>query len=89
MSWRIDFSPASLKFLSQNNLDENLILEKIGLALKRVQGERVNIDIKKLKGEWQGFYRIRSGKLRVIVEFQFSLQRVYIEVIDWRGSVYK
>ena len=76
MSWRIDFSPASLKFLSQNNLDENLILEKIGLALKRVQGERVNIDIKKLKGEWQGFYRIRSGKLRVIVEFQFSLQRV-------------
>ena len=83
MSWRIDFSPASLKFLSQNNLDEDLILEKIGLALRRVQGEHVNVDIKKLKGEWQGFYRIRSGKLRAIVEFQFSLQRVYIEVIDW------
>ena len=54
MSWRIDFSPASLKFLSRNNLTEDLILEKIGLALRRLQGEDAHVDIKKLKGEWRG-----------------------------------
>ena len=49
MSWRIDFSSDSLKFLSQNNLNEELILEKIRLALRRLQGENINVDIKKLR----------------------------------------
>jgi mRNA interferase RelE/StbE len=89
MSWRVDFSSRALKFLKQNNLNENVALEKIQMALRKFQGEDVNLDIIKLKGEWRGFYRIRSGRFRIIVEFRFDLQRVFIEVIDWRGSVYK
>ena len=89
MSWKVDFSPRALKFLYQNNMNEDVILEKVSLALKKFQGENVNIDIKKLKGEWLGFYRIRSAKLRIIVEVQFDLQRAYIEAIDWRGNIYK
>lgn len=89
MSWKVDFSSSSLKFLSENNLREDFILEKLKFALRRFQGEDVNIDIRKLKGEWQGFYGIRSGRLRIVVEFQFDLQRAYIEAIDWRGNVYK
>ncbi|HEY4611606.1 MAG TPA: type II toxin-antitoxin system RelE/ParE family toxin [Bacteroidota bacterium] len=89
MSWKVDFSPRALKFLYQNNMNEDVILEKVSLALKKFQGEDVNIDIKKLKGEWLGFYRIRSAKLRIIVEVQFDLQRAYIEAIDWRGNIYK
>ena len=89
MKWRIDFSKDSLKFLEKNNLQENFVIDKIKLALRKFKGEDININIKKLRGEWEGFYRIRVGKLRIIFEFQFKNYRVYIEEIDWRGSAYK
>ena len=89
MSWCIDFSSDALKFLAQNNLKENFIIDKIKLALRKFKGEDVNIDIKKLRGKWEGFYRIRFGKLRIIAEFQFEYCRAYIDKIDWRGNIYK
>jgi hypothetical protein len=88
MKWHIGFSADSLKFIKKNNLDEDFAIEKILLALRKFKGEDTNIDIKRLGGEWQGFYRIRSGKLRIIAEFQFEKCRAYIENIDWRGNVY-
>jgi len=89
MNWQIDFSINSLKFLKKNNLKENFIIEEIKLVLRKFKGENININVKKLKGEWKGFYRIRSGKIRIIAEFQFEQNRVYIEEIDWRGNIYK
>ena len=89
MSWEVSFSARSLKFLEQKNIEEDFILSEIRLALKRFRGEEVNVDIKRLKGAWEGFHRIRSGKLRIIAEFDFRMKRVYIEAIDWRGNVYK
>ena len=89
MNWQIDFSINSLKFLKKNNLKENFIIEEIKLVLRKFKGENININVKKLKGEWKGFYRIRSGKIRIIAEFQFEQNRVYLEEIDWRGNIYK
>lgn len=89
MNWRIDFSAPSLKFLKRNHLEENFIIEKIKFTLRKFNGENINIDVKKISGEWEGFYRIRSGRLRIIAEFQFERNQVYIEEIDWRGGVYK
>ena len=89
MNWRIDFSSNSLKFLIHNNLKEDFVIDKIKIVLRKFNGEDINIDIKKLRGEWEGFYRIRSGRLRIILEFQFEYYRVYVEEIDWRGSAYK
>ncbi len=89
MNWRIDFSPSSLKFLKKNNLEENFVIDKIQFTLRKFKGENVNINVKKLSGEWEGFHRIRSGRLRIIVEFQFEQNRAYIEEIDWRGNVSK
>jgi len=89
MTWRIGFSKDSLKFLAKNNLSEGFIIEKIKLAIKKFQGEDINVDIKKLRAKWEGFYRVRIGKLRIIAEFQFDNYRIYIEQIDWRGRVYK
>ena len=88
MNWHVGFSADSLKFIEKNNLKEDFVIEKIRIALQKFKGEDVNLDIKKLGGEWQGFYRIRSGKLRIIVEFQFEHHRANIENIDWRGNVY-
>ena len=89
MSWRIDFSAGSLKFIKQNNLEEFFVIEKIKLALRKFEGENINVNIKKLGGKWEGFYRIRAGRLRIIIEFNFENKRAFIEVIDWRGNVYK
>ncbi|OHA71407.1 MAG: hypothetical protein A3H01_01365 [Candidatus Wildermuthbacteria bacterium RIFCSPLOWO2_12_FULL_40_9] len=89
MNWKIDFSASSLKFLKQNNLEEHFIIDKIKLALRKFKGENININLKKLSGEWEGFYRIRSGRMRIIIEFQFRKNRAHIEEIDWRGNVYK
>ncbi len=89
MNWRIDFSRNASKFLEQNNLKEDFIIDKIKLILRKFNGEDINIDIKKLGGKWEGFYRIRSGKLRIITEFQFERYRAHIEEIDWLGGVYK
>ena len=36
-----------------------------------------------------GFYRVRSGKIRIIVEFQFERNYAFVEEVDWRGNVYK
>lgn len=75
--------------MAANHVAVEKINALIVKALKRFSGEDVNVDIVKLGGVWAGFYRIRSGKVRIIAEFDFDERRVYIEKIDWRGSAYK
>lgn len=89
MKWQIGFSKNSLRFLKANHIEEIFVIEKIKNTLRKFNGENINIDIKKLKGEWEGFYRIRDGKTRIIVEFNFDEYLVHIEEIDWRGNSYK
>jgi len=89
MSWRINFSVDSVKFMQQNNVEEGFIFDKISMVVRKFKGERVNIDVKKLSGEWEGFYRIRVGKMRIIIDLKFSNRFAYVERIDWRGNVYK
>lgn len=89
MMWGVDFSPRAIAFLAKNRLGEEIVLEKIHLAVKKFHGEVVGVDIKKTKGRWAGFYRIRSGKLRIIASFHFTIQRVFVDVVDWRGNAYK
>lgn len=89
MNWDIAFSKQAEKFLEKNTVSRKDIFELIRSALKKFKGEKVNIDVKKLKGEWEGFHRIRKGKARVIAEFRFDNFSVFVEVIDWRGEVYK
>jgi len=89
MNWQISLSKDAEKFLAKNKLPKENIFEIIHKSIKKLQGEDVNVDIKKLKGEWQGFYRGRVGKIRLIAEFDFDNHLVFIENIDYRGGVYK
>ena len=89
MNWRVDFSPDAAKFLRRNRVEDEEVTELIVHVLRKFRGEDVNVHVKKLGGKWEGFYRIRPGKLRIIVEFQFERYRAYIERVDWRGGVYK
>lgn len=89
MSWAVSFSKEAEKFLSRNHSKKEEIFEVVAKSVKKLQGENVNIDIKKLKGKWQGFYRSRVGKIRVIIEFNFDDSAAFVENIDFRGNVYK
>ncbi|OGF51588.1 hypothetical protein A3I27_04615 [Candidatus Giovannonibacteria bacterium RIFCSPLOWO2_02_FULL_43_11b] len=87
--WRIDFSARSEKFLKQNRIPKDDILELLSLSIKKFQGEKVNIDIKKMKEKWDEFHRIRKGEIRIIAKFNFDNSSIFIDVIDWRGGAYK
>ncbi|OFY67039.1 MAG: hypothetical protein A3H98_08965 [Bacteroidetes bacterium RIFCSPLOWO2_02_FULL_36_8] len=58
-------------------------------SIKKLQGENTNVDLRKMKGEWDGFFRIRTGKIRIIFKINFPIKQIYIDQIDYRGDVYK
>ena len=89
MILRVDFSHQADKFINRNRVPQEEIFSLIKVAIQKFRGEDINVDIKKLNGKWEGFHRIRKGKLRIIVEFNFDDSVVFVEVIDWRGSAYK
>ena len=93
MEWRIKYSSDSEKFISLNEISRNDVRNLIVRALLKFKGERVNIDIKKLRGKWEGFYRIRKyrirkGNLRIIVSIDFKNRNILVYSIDFRGSIY-
>ena len=53
MNWQIDFSKNALRFLEINKISHSEITDSIAKAIKKFQGEDINIDIVKLKGIWQ------------------------------------
>ena len=89
MKWTILLSRLASEFLKHAKISEEEVFDCIRKSLLKFQGGNVNIDIKKLQGVWDGFYRIRKGKIRLIAEFNFDVRSVFIEQIDWRGNVYK
>jgi len=46
-------------------------------------------NIKKLSGELKGSYRLRTGDMRIIYSVDEEQNIVYIEVIGFRGDIYK
>jgi len=82
------------KFFSKNS--DTLSKEKsneliIKAVRKIVLNENTNIDLKKLKGELQSYYRIRQGKFRILFELNNNqiIISAIVNDIDFRGDVYK
>jgi mRNA interferase RelE/StbE len=87
MKWEIGFSREAEKFLKRKSIRPEVVAE-ITKFLKRMKGKQISVDVKKLKGDWQGFYRIRKGELRIIFELDFDEHLIYIARVDHRGGVY-
>jgi mRNA interferase RelE/StbE len=90
----VKFRKQAIKFLQKANPED----------LARIQGQLrqlliiieeqsiipiTDLDIKKMKGEWEGFYRLRVGKIRVIFTVSLDSADVEIYTIGVRGDVYK
>ena len=45
--------------------------------------------LKSLSGELQGSYRMRVGDIRIVYSIDEAAKTVFVEVIGFRGDVYK
>jgi mRNA interferase RelE/StbE len=45
--------------------------------------------IKRMLGEWTGYYRLRAGKFRIVFWFDEKEDIVYVDYIGPRGDIYK
>lgn len=89
MDWEITLTRRAEKFLAKNHLPDEFIAAPIGKAIRKFFGESVSVDVKRLSGVWTGYYRIRSGKIRIIFSFDAEKRHIFVEAVDYRGDVYK
>ncbi|MBN1364916.1 MAG: hypothetical protein JW976_08950 [Syntrophaceae bacterium] len=89
MSWSIEYSKDADTFLKKQRHIKDKLIGEIKKLIQKLQGETVNINFRKMTGDWEGYYRIRKGKIRILVHLDFSASVVFVENIDFRGDVYK
>lgn len=87
--WEIDVSRQADKFVKKENIKDDKVLSLIQKFINYSKGMNENIDVKKLKGKWAGYHRIRFGKIRIILKVNFEERKIYVDTIDYRGDVYK
>ena len=88
--WKVEIGKQSEKFLNKNSpeIREN-VYEKIKNLIQWLENKsNLNIDLKKLKGEYKESYRIRAGKIRIIILIEKKNRTIKIQNIDFRGSIY-
>jgi len=80
----------SLKKLSpkDNAKVRDKILVLLNLASKPDLALSRELDIKLLRGNLQGFSRMRVGKIRVIFAIDIEQDQLLIDDIDFRGDIY-
>lgn len=79
----VKFHKQAIKFLQKANPEDLARIQgQLSQLLIAVAEQGVipftDLDIKKMKGEWEGFYRLRVGKIRVI--FTVSLDSADVEI---------
>jgi len=67
-----------------------LIAKRFNLAFTKLsENPFKHYNIKGLCGDLEGSFRLRMGNIRIIYSVDESKKVVYIEVIGFRGDVYK
>jgi len=87
--WKIDITKQADKFIEKENIKEEKILSLIQSFINYSKGLDENVDVKKMKGKWKGYHRIKIGKVRIILKVGFKERQILVDRIDHRGRVYK
>jgi len=87
--WQIELSRQADKFAKKENIEDDEILNLVKKVINYSKGLDENIDVKKMKGKWKGYYRIKIGKVRMILRIDFKNKIAFIDKIDFRGNIYK
>jgi len=94
MNLEIQYLKKVDKFFSKNShiLSKEKTKDLIVKSIKKIIfKEDINVDVKQLKGDLDQYYRVRSGKMRILFELENDNVKVIAIVsdIDFRGDVYK
>ncbi|MCK4278703.1 MAG: hypothetical protein KAW82_05925 [Desulfurellaceae bacterium] len=87
--WKIELSKSADKFVRKERIKDTEIHLLIEKFINYSKGLDENIDVKKMKGKWEGCHRIRVGRIRMILKVDFKEQIVFMDRIDYRERVYK
>lgn len=87
--WKIDLSKQADKFIEKKNIKEDKLLFLIQKFINYSKGLDENVDVKKMKGKWKGYHRIKIGKVRMILKVDFKERQILVDRIDYRGRAYR
>jgi mRNA interferase RelE/StbE len=90
----IKFRKPAIKFIEKADSNTlNRIQEKLKQLLIAVEEQSIipftELDIKQMKGEWEGFYRLRIGNVRLIFTAELTSGDIEVYTIGSRGDIYK
>jgi mRNA interferase RelE/StbE len=90
----VKFRKEAIKFLQKASPEDAARIQSQLSQLLFVIEEQgfipfADLDIKRMKGEWEGFYRLRVGKIRVIFSISNDSDEIEVYTIGARGDVYK
>jgi mRNA interferase RelE/StbE len=90
----VKFRKPAIKFLQKANAEDIARIQaQINQLLTAIEEQGIipfhNLDIKKMKGEWEGFYRLRIGTTRIIFTANIGSGDLEIYAIGARGDIYK
>jgi len=90
--YRFIYSDQAAKFLARNagSIDYERVETGLKLAAsKLLLNDRNNADVRKMEGEWRGYYRLRLSRFRVVFRLiEGEPVQLVIEEIERRGNVY-
>jgi len=87
--WKINLSKQTDRFMRNKKIKDNEILSFMNKFINYSKGSDENIDVKRIKGKWKGYYRIRIGKVRIMLKVDFKEKIIFVDRMDYRGRVYK
>ncbi|HAZ46503.1 MAG TPA: plasmid stabilization system protein [Cyanobacteria bacterium UBA11369] len=90
----IKFRKPAIKFIEKADPDTlSRVQEKLNQLLISIEEQSIipftELDIKQMKGEWEGFYRLRVGKIRMIFTVDTASGDIEVYAIGSRGDIYK
>ncbi|MCP5103738.1 MAG: type II toxin-antitoxin system RelE/ParE family toxin [bacterium] len=88
--WEIKINKTAKKYLDkmEPRKKENLLQQIRELKNWVENKEQSLLDIKALKGQWQGKFRLRGGGIRTIFEIITLEKQIKILYIGPRGDIY-
>ncbi|RMG27302.1 MAG: type II toxin-antitoxin system RelE/ParE family toxin [Methanobacteriota archaeon] len=91
---RVKFSKQAIGFLEKcPSKQKERVRSKINFLVSALEKHGIipfrELDIRKMSGSWEGFFRMRSGKTRVVFRIDKKNDILWIYLIDSRGDIYK